>query len=54
MTKEGILLKDGNSYMCCLYDTPRDFIWCEENCERYYKCNTVAWAGDETKEIFGE
>jgi len=21
--------------------------WCEENCEKYYHCDTVAWAMDE-------
>jgi len=45
----GILLDDGNSYMCCLHETPRIFDWCEDNCIRYYSCDTVAWAGDDLK-----
>jgi hypothetical protein len=36
-----------DSYMCCLHDTPRTSSWCEENCGRYYSCDTVVWAGDE-------
>ena len=42
--------KTNDSYMCCLHETPRTFEWCEENCERYYSCDTVAWAGDELNE----
>jgi len=41
---------DDFEYMCCLYDTPRTFDWCEENCPKYYSCNTVLWADDELKE----
>lgn len=39
-----------NNYMCCLHETPRTFNWCEENCERYYHCDTVVWANDELNE----
>ena len=42
-------MKD-DEYMCCLYDTPRSLDWCEDNCERYYSCDTVAWANDELRE----
>ena len=45
----GYLLEDGNSYMCAAYTTPRTFEWCVENCARYYGCDTVAWALDESK-----
>ena len=48
------ILLNGECYMCCLHETPRNFDWCEENCERYYRCYTVAWAGDELKELNGE
>ena len=41
-------------YMCCLHDTPRNFNWCEDNCERHYSCGTVAWADDVLKEKEGE
>ena len=41
---------DKNSYPCSLHDTPRTFDWCEENCDRYYSCDTVACAGDEVSE----
>ena len=41
------LLRANDGYNCCLHDTPRTFDWCEENCERYYRCDTVAWAMDE-------
>jgi len=46
-------LKD-DEYMCCLHETPRTFEWCEENCERYYSCDTVAWANDKWKEKYGD
>jgi len=39
-----------DEYMCCLHETPRNFDWCEDNCERYYSCDTVAWADDALKE----
>ena len=41
---------DTDNFICCLHDTPRDFCWCEENCARYYSCDTVAWAADESNE----
>ncbi len=44
-----ILNKDG-TLNCCLHDSPRTFDWCEHNCERYYQCDTVAWALDAEKE----
>ena len=50
----GILLEDGNSYMCGMHDTPRVFGWCEDNCSRYYQCDTVACAVDEAKLKDGE
>jgi len=28
--------------------------WCEENCERYYHCDTVAQVDDEQKCLDGE
>ena len=39
-----------DSYMCCLHETLRTFDWCENNCDRYYSCDTVAWAADESNE----
>jgi len=53
-TKGGILLEDGNSYMCCLHETPRTFDWCEKHCGKYFGCDTVATANDEYKERFGD
>ena len=44
----GTLLE--GEYMCCLHENPRTFDWCEENCARYYHCDTVAWALDECNE----
>jgi hypothetical protein len=42
--------KEGNfSYPCSKHETPRTFDWCEENCENYYHCDTVAWAADDLK-----
>ena len=38
------------TYKCCLHDTPRDLNWCEENCGRYYSCDTVAAALDDIDE----
>jgi hypothetical protein len=52
--EQGILHEDGNSYDCCLYDTPRTFEWCEEHCPKYSSCDTVCWALDEEKERNGE
>ena len=45
---EGILLPDG-SHMCCHHDKPIFATWCEENCARYYSCDTIAQADDEAK-----
>jgi len=41
-------------FPCSLHDTPRTLDWCEENCPRYYSCDTVAWAQDDLKKINGE
>ena len=49
MCETGYLLEDGNSFMCCSHETARTFQWCEENCGRYYHCDTIAWANDEAK-----
>ena len=40
----------GDNYPCCLHDTLRTFDWCEQNCGRYYRCDTVAQAGDKSNE----
>ena len=40
-----------DGFTCCLHETPRDFDWCENNCGRYYHCDTVAWADDKLKEV---
>jgi hypothetical protein len=45
--------EEDKGFMCCLHDTPRTFDWCEENCDRYYSCDTVAQAGDEVGEDSG-
>lgn len=42
------------SYQCCLHDSPRTLDWCEDNCSKYYRCDTVAMANDELKEMEGE
>jgi hypothetical protein len=47
---EGIVHEADGTYDCCLHDTPRDLDWCEENCQRYYSCDTVAAALDEMKD----
>ena len=39
-----------DGFMCCLHGTPREFDWCEDNCSRYYSCDTVALADDEFKD----
>ena len=49
MKNKKIKLKK-DEYMCCLYETPRTFDWCERYCERYYSCDTVAWANDKYNE----
>lgn len=36
-----------DSFPCCRYETPRTLDWCEENCVRYYSCDTAAAAIDE-------
>ena len=42
-------MKD-NEFMCGFYETPRNLDWSEDNCERYFRCDTVAWAGDELRD----
>ena len=44
-----ILINDKDEFMCCLHDTPRNFDWCENNCEKYYNCDNILWADDECK-----
>jgi len=46
-----IIINDECEFNCSLHDTPRNSEWCEENCERYYNCDTIAWVGDECKII---
>jgi len=43
---------DSVKFKCSLH--PGELLtsdWCEENCERYYHCDTVAWADDEQKRV---
>jgi len=39
---------DSVEFKCSLHpDKILTSEWCEENCPRYYHCDTVAWATDE-------
>jgi len=39
---------DSVEFKCSLHpDKMLTSEWCEENCPRYYHCDTVAWAMDE-------
>jgi hypothetical protein len=48
------ILVSRETLRCAAYDTPRSFVWCEENCPKYYTCDTIAWADDELKLLNGE
>lgn len=40
-------------FLCCMYEEPRTLDWCEENCGRYYGCDTVALINDIFKAMEG-
>lgn len=46
------LLPDDFGFDCSLHESPRTLDWCENNCPRYYSCDTVASANDEAKELY--
>ena len=52
--KEHYELIRSGQYLCGAHDTPRTAEWCEKNCERYYGCDTVAFADDDFCVITGE
>ncbi len=49
-----IIINDRDEFNCAAYETPRNTEWCEENCPRYYRCDTIAMVNDELKEKYGE
>lgn len=51
---ENTILASRDTLHCTVYDTPRSFDWCEENCPKYSSCDTIAWADDELKLLDGE
>jgi hypothetical protein len=53
-TSDGLIINDKDEFMCAGHDTPRNSEWCEENCPKYYHCDTIAWVGDELKAKYGE
>ena len=51
---ENTILASADTLRCGAYDTPRTFEWCEKNCPKYYSCDTIAWANDESMLLNGE
>jgi hypothetical protein len=49
-----ILVNKEGEHMCCLHDHPLTGEWCDANCPKYSSCDTIAWADDEAKLLYGE
>ena len=47
-------LASKDTLWCGAHDKPRSFNWCEANCPKYYSCDTIAAANNETKLLDGE